>query len=89
MRDVPKLSLQARIEREVASLLKERREKLGLSKVVTAERAGVAVMTIFFAEELKRSPSLKTLLKIADALECDLWQLLHTATANAKRADNA
>lgn len=84
---MPKLSNQERIERELARLLKQRRESLGLSKVVTAQRAGLAVMTIFFVEELKRSPSINTLLRISAALELDLWQLLREATraAGAKR----
>ena len=83
---MPKPNIQKRIERELAGLLKKRREALGLSKVVTAQRAGLAVMTIFFVEELKRSPSINTLLKIADALESDLWQLLRAATNAAKGA---
>jgi transcriptional regulator with XRE-family HTH domain len=83
---VPKLSIQERIECELARILKERREKLGLSKVVTAQRAGLAVMTIFFVEELKRSPSFNTLLRIASALEMDLWKLIRDATNAAGKA---
>lgn len=81
---MPKLSTQPQIERELARLLKERREALGLSKVVTAQRAGLSVMTIFFVEELRRSPSINTLLRIADALETDLWMLIRTATDASK-----
>ncbi|MEI9897315.1 MAG: helix-turn-helix transcriptional regulator [Chthoniobacter sp.] len=81
-----KVSHQERIERELARLLKQRRESLGLSKVVTAQRAGLAVMTIFFVEELKRCPSINTLLRIAAALEVDLWQMLRDATSAAQHA---
>ena len=83
MRFVPKLNRQERIEREVARLIKARREKLGLSKVVTARRAGLATMTIFFVEESKRSPSINTLLRIAAALDVDLWKLIRAATTAA------
>ena len=86
---VPKLSLQERIERELARLLKERREALGLSKVATGQRAGLATMTIFFIEEQKRSPSINTLLRIAKALEVDLWIILKTATIAATKREAA
>jgi transcriptional regulator with XRE-family HTH domain len=78
-------SLQERIERELAHLLKERREELGLSKVAAAQRAGLATMTVFFIEQRKRSPSINTLLRLADALDVDLWAVLREATVAAKR----
>jgi transcriptional regulator with XRE-family HTH domain len=83
---VPKLSVPERIERELARLLKERREAMGLSKVKTGERAGLATMTILFVEEQRRTPSINTLLRIATALELDLWEVLKRATAVAGRA---
>ncbi len=84
---MPRSSLGERIERELASLLKERREELGLSKVVTAERAGVAIMTVFFIEERKRSPSINTLIRLCSALEVELWELLRRATEAAKATE--
>ena len=83
---MPKLTTQKRIERELARILKERREHLGLSKVVTAQKAGLAVMTIFFVEELKRSPSINTLLSIASALDIDLWKVIRDATKAATKS---
>ena len=80
---MPEPKLPARIEAELARLLKARREELGLSKVAAAERAGVATMTIFFIEERKRSPSINTLLRVAVALEIDLWRLLKEASMKA------
>ena len=80
---MPQLSKQERIERELSRLLKERREKLGLSKVVTAQRAGLAVMTVFFVEQQQRSPGFNTLLRLASALEVELWKLVRDATTAA------
>jgi transcriptional regulator with XRE-family HTH domain len=49
-----------------------------------AERAGLNQSAISLLERGLRSPNLETLLRIAEALEIELWSLMKTATEHAK-----
>lgn len=42
-------------------------------------------MTITFVERQERRPTMHTLLRIAEVLDVDLWELLRQATVAAKR----
>ena len=52
----------------IAQALKAKREELGLSKNLLAQKAGVAVQTVLFIENGTNSPSLSTFLRICNAL---------------------
>jgi transcriptional regulator with XRE-family HTH domain len=71
-------SLEA-ISSEVARLLKEEREKQGLSLNVVAQRAGVARQTVSYVEQETQNPTLDTLLRITSVLGVDLEKLIAEA----------
>jgi len=45
-----------------------------------AEKTGLNQSTISLLERDMRSPSLETLIRVADALQVDLWRLIKRAT---------
>ena len=49
-----------------------------------AVRAGLHVSMISLVERELRNPTLDALLRIAEALELDLWRILKDATQKAK-----
>ena len=65
-------------------LRKERLQK-GLSMNALAERAGLNQSAISLLERGLRSPNLETLLRLAEALEVDLWSLIKRATDEVGR----
>ncbi len=67
------------ISSAVARLLKEKREKRGLSLNVLAQRAGLARQTVSYIEQEVQSPTLDTLLRITSVLEVDLDKLIAKA----------
>jgi transcriptional regulator with XRE-family HTH domain len=71
---------RAKICEKTARLLRERRECLGLSMNEVARRTGLAQQTISFVERSLRMPTLDTLLRIAAALEVELWEVLREAS---------
>jgi transcriptional regulator with XRE-family HTH domain len=68
----------------VARLLKEKREKCGLSLNLLAEKAGLSRQTISFIEQELRTPNLETLLRITSALGVDLEKIIAKARKLAK-----
>jgi transcriptional regulator with XRE-family HTH domain len=56
-------------------VLKELREKAGLSQVELAEKAGTSQRAISFWEQNKREPALSNIQKLCDALgvTCDVF----------------
>jgi len=70
------------IAREVTRLLREERIGAGLSIYRVAKKSGVSQQMIGYVERGMRNPTLDTLLRIAGALNVDLWKLI-------KRAQNA
>ena len=64
---------------QVASLLKEEREKRGLSLNLLSEKAGLSRQTVSFIEQELRTPTLDTLLRITTALQVDLEQIIARA----------
>ena len=70
----------------VAQALKARREKLGLSKNLLSQMAGVSVQTVAFIESGTNSPSIATLLRLCEALDVSPWLLLAEALADGPEA---
>ena len=67
------------ISSQVAHLLREERQKRGLSLNVIAEKAGLSRQTVSYVEQEAQSPSLDTLLRITWALDVDLEQIITRA----------
>lgn len=57
-------------------LLREKREALGLSMNAVAKRARLSHSMISRVEHELRRPTLDTLLRIAEAMEIELWPLI-------------
>ena len=68
----------------VARLLRECREAQGLSMNEVATRAGLSHTMISRVERELRKPTLDTLLRIAGAMEIDLWPIIKNAEVAAK-----
>lgn len=61
---------------EVARLLKEERERQGVSLNSLAEQAGLSRQTVTFIEQELRNPTLETLLRLTAALKIDLDKII-------------
>lgn len=72
-----------RISSLAAAELRKRRESLGMSMNRLAEKSGLSVGMISFVERELRKPTLDTLLRIAEALDVQLWRVLKQATERA------
>jgi transcriptional regulator with XRE-family HTH domain len=60
-------------------LLKEERERRGLSKYVIAQKSGLSQQAIGYMEKGLRIPSLETVLRIAKAINVDLAEIIKRA----------
>jgi transcriptional regulator with XRE-family HTH domain len=69
----------------VAQLLKEEREKRKLSMTLLAARAGLSQQMVSYVERGMRNPTLDTLIRITDAMEVDLPDLLKSAKGAASK----
>lgn len=69
----------------VARLLKEERERRGLSLNKLAQKAGLARPTVTYVEQEVQSPTLDTLLRITGALEVELEEIIARARKQAAR----
>ena len=81
---VPSTRLLDAISAQVAQLLKEEREKRGLSLNVLAQKAGVARQTVSYIEQEIQNPTLDTLLRITSVLEVDLEKIIAKARKRAR-----
>jgi len=70
---------------EVARILREERAKHGLSMNVVSERAGLSRMMVSYVEREHRNPTLDTLLRMAEALEINLVDVLDRAQRAARQ----
>ena len=68
----------------VIRLLREKREALGLSMNVVAQRARLSHTMISRVERELRRPTLDTLLRIAEAMKIELWPILKKAEKEYK-----
>jgi transcriptional regulator with XRE-family HTH domain len=74
----------------VARLLREKRVAEGLSMYAVAKRARLSHSMVSRVEQELRRPTLDTLLRMAVALEIDLWPLIKKAEQSFKTtADNS
>jgi len=69
------------ISSAVVRLLQKERETRGLSMNAVAIRAGLSHTMISRVERELRKPTLDTLLRIAEAIDIDLWPLIKKAEA--------
>jgi transcriptional regulator with XRE-family HTH domain len=76
---VSKNSIREAIIANVVRLLREEREKRGLSMNVVAQRSGLSHSIVSLIERDLRNPTLDTLLRITDAIEIDLGEILMRA----------
>jgi transcriptional regulator with XRE-family HTH domain len=67
--------------------MKDRRKQLGISQERLAELTGLSVQTINFIEGCRTWVSDKTLIKLADALKVEVFQLVGPAIAGGHGAD--
>lgn len=63
----------------VVRLLREEREKRGLSMNVVAQRSGLSHSIVSLVERDLRNPTLDTLLRIAEAIGIDLGEIITRA----------
>ena len=64
---------------QVAKMFKEERLRQKLSMNRVAERAGLSYQMISYVERELRNPTLETMLRIAEALEFNLGELISSA----------
>jgi transcriptional regulator with XRE-family HTH domain len=85
--DVPSGIKQRAICGQVIRLLREERERRGLSKYAVSAQCGITQQTISYMERGLRHPSFETILRIADGIGVNLEDILKKArsTANVKR----
>jgi transcriptional regulator with XRE-family HTH domain len=84
---VSKNSLREAITANVIRFLREEREKRGLSMTVVAQRSGLSQSIISLIERDLRNPTLDTLLRIADAIEIDLGEILTRARKEISKSE--
>jgi transcriptional regulator with XRE-family HTH domain len=82
---VPKENVPRIIALEVARLLRAERVRQGLSMTRLAEKSGLSQPMVSYVEREMRNPTLDTLLRIAIALDVDLWRLLKQASTVASK----
>ncbi len=68
----------------VAAVLREERESRGLSMTALATRAGLSQQSVSYVERGMRIPNLDTLLRVCDALDVPLPEILARATGPAR-----
>jgi len=61
---------------QIIQALREARERQGLSMSKVAERAGLSQQMVSYVERQMRMPTLDTLLRMSEALEINLSELL-------------
>jgi transcriptional regulator with XRE-family HTH domain len=67
------------VQSHVARILREERERQGLSMTTLAERSGLSQGMISLFEREHRNPSLETLIRIAHVLQVDLSLVIRRA----------
>jgi transcriptional regulator with XRE-family HTH domain len=69
----------------VAKILRQHRERLGLSMNAVAERAGLSQQMISYVEREMRNPTLETLLRMSAAMEIDFAEVVRQANKSAAK----
>lgn len=81
---IDQTNLQA-VAAQIARLLREEREKRGLSMNAVAERSGLSQPMVSLVERELRNPTIDTLLRLAVALELDLADVVAKAQREVAR----
>ena len=82
---MPKSNLRDNVSANVVRLLREEREKRGLSMNVVAQRSGLSHSIVSLIERDMRNPTLETLLRIAEAIGIDLGEIITRAAKLAAK----
>ena len=82
---MPKNDFRESVVANVIRLLREEREKRGLSMNVVAQRSGLSHSIISLVERDLRNPTLDTLLRISEAIEIDLGKVITQARKLASK----
>lgn len=73
------------IIQHLATKLRDERLRQALSLTEVAARAGIDRTMVMRVEERERTPTIEMLLRIAEALDVDLWKLLRDATKASEK----
>jgi transcriptional regulator with XRE-family HTH domain len=73
------------VSSQVVRILREERQRQGLSMTVLAQRAGLSQAMISFVEREIRNPSLDTLLRMTEVLDVNLGDIIKRAYIAAAR----
>lgn len=73
------------IIQHLATQLRDERLRQCLSMTEVAARAGIDRTMVMRVEERERTPTIELLLRIAEALDVDLWKLLRYATKASEK----
>ncbi len=71
-------------EKQLGQVIRRRREATGLSQEEFAERAEVHRTYVSQLERGLKSPSVRVLVKMADALGCEAWELLREVSGSLR-----
>ncbi len=86
---MPKAQKGHAVVHHVIRLLREERERRGLSKYVVAARSGLSQQTIGYVERELTNPSFETIVRMADAIHIDLAGLIMQACKSATAGESA
>jgi transcriptional regulator with XRE-family HTH domain len=86
---VPKAQRGHAVVHHAIRLLREERERRGLSKYVVAARSGLSQQTIGYVERELTNPSFETIVRMADAISIDLPGLIRQACDSAVAGKSA
>jgi transcriptional regulator with XRE-family HTH domain len=70
---------------QIVRLLREERERRGLSKYAVALRSGLSEQMIGYVERGLRQPSLETTVRLAAGLEVNLGEIINQASKAVSR----
>ena len=70
---------------QIVRLLREERERRGLSKYAAALRSGLSEQMIGYVERGLRQPSLETTVRLAAGLEVNLGEIINQASKAVSR----
>lgn len=82
---MPKDAPRDQIASLVIAELRKRRETVGMSMNMLAEKSGLSLTMISFVERRLRKPTLDTLLRMTEALDVSLSVLLKKAEESVPR----
>ena len=78
---VPGIAHYEATRKEIIRLLREERERKGLSKYAVAQRSGVSESMVGLVERGLRNPSVELILRLADGVGADLPNTIKRAIA--------